>query len=420
MPEQAVLEEKRPVREQSPSCFTVGAAVDSETETGEDFAKPILGAIVCRTGLMRGWGQWVDHAFLDQMCKLGNAAPDGVKAHLDHYSGVGRIVGSYKNYRRKGDVARADFYPDAAAALSPDFTKDPRPWIHQMALTQPQKFGNSIVWCHDWEAEDAFMLKHGGTPVKMGDQIMWVSEKGFKSPDPLNTMNAPHVRIRELMATDIVDETATGAGMFSAAVNYVKKMLGMAPSPAGDKAEDRPAAEATSSAAPEKEKEMTEQEVKAQLEAAEKKGREEYAAKTREIFEAFKDDAAFASKMIQEGKSLLEAKAAYADVLAAKNKELAQANETLKTAALKGAAPAEGALSEAGAQKFAAEASQMTAQGRIVQLPKYEAVKALAVAFQTAHKCDSEAAWRAIFSDPAHRQAISEMRAESRANPGQA
>jgi hypothetical protein len=75
----------------------------------------------------------------------------------------------------------------------------------------PASFGASIVFYRDAQAETLFALANGATAEEDG----WVSWNGFKSPDPDNVLNLPHVRLLSLEAADLVDEPAANPnGMF--------------------------------------------------------------------------------------------------------------------------------------------------------------------------------------------------------------
>jgi len=181
--------------------------------------RKLRGVIVARKGEMIGHQQWADEKFLSDLCDLGNALAarvGGVKSRFGHPSllndALGKVVGSFRNYGRDGELVRADWTGDPAAKLSPVFTKDPVPYILALARETPKKAGLSLVFDRDYAGELGFMLAHGGRPDQSDDVNSTLD--GFKSPDPDNVNNCLHIRIAALHATDFVDEAATGEGIF--------------------------------------------------------------------------------------------------------------------------------------------------------------------------------------------------------------
>jgi hypothetical protein len=84
-----------------------------------------------------------------------------------------------------------------------------------LAENDPEAFGTSIVFEHDYEAEQLFEDEHQ-------EEFTYTNYRGeeskgyrFKSPDPDNVNNYRHVRLSELYAADFVDEPAANPnGLF--------------------------------------------------------------------------------------------------------------------------------------------------------------------------------------------------------------
>lgn len=152
-----------------------------------DIEKRVIhGAVILKTGDARGHGLHIDETTLDQVVALGNAAPDGVKARFGHpgpmADGIGSFLGRWKNFHREGDTVRADLHLSEAA--------DPVKAEHvlKMARLEPDMIGNSV------SIQAAREARRGGVPA---------------------------LRVIALEAVDVVDEPATGAGMFSRLASFL-------------------------------------------------------------------------------------------------------------------------------------------------------------------------------------------------------
>jgi len=88
-------------------------------------------------------------------------------------------------------------------------------YVMDLAEEDPEAAGLSIVFYHDREAEDEFTADHLEEVEYEDHHGRTVKEMRFKSPDPNNENNYPHVRLKELTAADIVDEPAANPeGLF--------------------------------------------------------------------------------------------------------------------------------------------------------------------------------------------------------------
>lgn len=311
--------------------------------SGVDREKRVVnGYAVITRGEALGHGVWIDSDMLDQVVEQGNAAPKGVKSRFTHpglcSDGLGKYLGRARNFRRDGDVVRADLHFSPVTAKSPEFDKDPAEYIMDLAEKDPEAFATSIVYYPDRGAEDRFTADNTD---EHGD---------FISPDEDNARNLPHSRCASLEASDLVDEPAANPGGFfsrgeEAAVNaekFLSWILGesdVAPGPeamgGGDPNRIREfvygflarhnlevipkrAAKAQEAEMPDVQK----PEKGDPMQAA----REQFAANVKALREAFPKDEAFAVQCAADGLSVEQAKAKHADVL---SERLSAAEKTI-------------------------------------------------------------------------------------------
>lgn len=135
----------------------------------------------------------IDDDFLDAVVKKGNKPKKGLRSRYKHpeffEDALGKLIAKYKNFRREGDVVRADFFGLESSKLSPDFLKDPVEYVLSLAKETPEEFGNSIVM--EWDFKED--LPEGGIRVHPFD-----------------------IKLINLEASDIVgDPAATSNGIFS-------------------------------------------------------------------------------------------------------------------------------------------------------------------------------------------------------------
>lgn len=195
-----------------------GKAVDREG--GDNGAGIIRGAAVITRGEALGHGMWIDGVMLQQTHDAIRAAGKrGVKARFTHpglsSDGLGTFLGRYKNPRLDGDVVRADIHFAKSARSTPD--GDLAEYVMQLAESDPEAFGNSIVFRHDFEAEEQFELDNQHEVEETDRRGKPIKRLRFRSPDPNNVKHYPHARLKQLRAIDAVDSPAANpSGMFHA------------------------------------------------------------------------------------------------------------------------------------------------------------------------------------------------------------
>jgi len=153
----------------------------------------IQGVTIARVGPAKGHNGFVDRTFLLQIIDNAASKPAGIKARFGHpnmcSSAMGTYLGRFKNYSYSSESVSADLYIDNTARNTPG--GDLYTYVLDMAENNPDMFGASIVF---EIAESVFLQeKVDGKEV----------EKEY-------------FRLKELRATDIVDEPAATDGLFSA------------------------------------------------------------------------------------------------------------------------------------------------------------------------------------------------------------
>lgn len=159
---------------------------------------------VITRGEALGHRLWVDAEFLQQVADAINQPNKGVKSRFTHPSmsgdGLGRFVGRIMNARVVGDQVLADQHFSQAGHRTTDpGTPDLATYLMDLAETDPEAYGLSIVFAGDELASEDFQIAHS-------------LEGRFQSPDPLNEQNLPHARLAKLHAVDAVDEPAANPG----------------------------------------------------------------------------------------------------------------------------------------------------------------------------------------------------------------
>lgn len=167
--------------------------------------KVLPGVAIVTRGEALGHGSWLDGAFLRQVADAINAAPAGIKSRFAHpllTDGIGTFLGRVKNARVDGDVVRGDLNLFATAHDTPD--GDLAGYVMRLAEEDPTAFGLSISFLRDIDAEGEFLAAN--------------SRRGrFASPDQRNVESYPHVRLKTLLAADVVDQPAANpAGLYAA------------------------------------------------------------------------------------------------------------------------------------------------------------------------------------------------------------
>lgn len=212
----------RPSLRNAPSLFrsqiTRGLKSDSVDREGGDFnAGLIRRTAVITRGEALGHGVWIDATFLDQTNKALNASgTTGIKSHFTHPDasgdGLSSFLGRHKDSTIVGDTVFADAHIAASSHDTPD--GDLGGYVMDRAEEDAESFGQSIAFEHDAEAESQFAIEHGAT-VKVDWMGEYLDFENFESPDPRNTENLPHARLKTLRAVDIVDDPAANPdGLF--------------------------------------------------------------------------------------------------------------------------------------------------------------------------------------------------------------
>ena len=153
----------------------------------------IKGVTVARIGPARGHGGEIDKTFLLQLVEQANLSKAGIKARFGHpnmcSTALGTYLGRFHNYSFNGNAVTADLHLDPSSKTSPNGNLFD--YVITMAETNPDMFGASIAF-----ESDAFDTTE-------------IESEGVKK-----TVNL--FRLKELRATDIVDDPAATNGLFSA------------------------------------------------------------------------------------------------------------------------------------------------------------------------------------------------------------
>lgn len=152
----------------------------------------IRGVTVAQQGPARGHGGEIDKTFLLQLVDQANASKAGIKARFGHpnmcSTALGTYLGRFHNYSFNGESVTADLHLDPSSKTSPNGNLFD--YVLSMAETNPDMFGASIAF-----ESDAFHTAE-------------IESEGTKK-----TVN--YFRLKELRATDIVDDPAATNGLFS-------------------------------------------------------------------------------------------------------------------------------------------------------------------------------------------------------------
>jgi hypothetical protein len=165
----------------------------------------IRGITIARVGPAKGHGGFVDREFLIQLVDNASAKPAGIKARFGHPNmcsqALGTYLGRFKNYSYSGDHVKADLHLDDTAKTTP--SGDLYAYVLNMADKNPDMFGASIVF-------------------EIGESVFLQEEVDGK------TVKNEYFRLKELRATDIVDEPAATDGLFSVRLSGVEALPGIA------------------------------------------------------------------------------------------------------------------------------------------------------------------------------------------------
>lgn len=176
-----------------------------DREGGMYGAGLISGVSLITRGEALGHEMWIDADFLSDVTAALNATPNGIKSRFTHpglsSDGTGQFLGRLTNAHTEGDQVFADLHLSETATKAPD--GDLADYVMTLAEEDPEAFGLSIVFEHNFEAAELHRLEN--------------TENGhFISPDEDNRQNYEHARLRHLRAGDVVDEPAANPnGLFS-------------------------------------------------------------------------------------------------------------------------------------------------------------------------------------------------------------
>jgi hypothetical protein len=152
----------------------------------------IHGVTIAQIGPAKGHGGFIDRTFLLQIVDNAASKTAGIKARFGHPNmcsqALGTYLGRFKNYSYLSDKVKADLYLDDTARSTPG--GDLFTYILDMTEKNPDMFGASIVF----EIADSVFIKEDMD----GKEV----EKEY-------------FRLKDLRATDIVDEPAATDGLFS-------------------------------------------------------------------------------------------------------------------------------------------------------------------------------------------------------------
>lgn len=150
----------------------------------------IEGVAVVTKGVTHDERGEFDDIALDSVVDFGNKTKAGVKSRFGHpnmsSTALGTFLGRMTNFRRDGDIVRADLHIDPTAHETPD--GDLAGYVINLAESDSEAFGSSMVIYWDEEFRDE------------------KAEDGKELP--------PFVRVKKLMSVDIVDDPAANNGLF--------------------------------------------------------------------------------------------------------------------------------------------------------------------------------------------------------------
>lgn len=173
--------------------FLTSPVYDAPATRIDTSAGIIYGVTVAKEGPARGHDGLIDKIFLLQVVELAAQRPQGVKARFGHpnmcATALGTYLGRFHNYAYQAGRVTADLHLDASAKTTPH--GDLFSYVLNMAATNPDMFGASLVF-----ESGAFHQHEAETDGKKTTRR--------------------YFRLKELRATDIVDDPAATDGLFSA------------------------------------------------------------------------------------------------------------------------------------------------------------------------------------------------------------
>lgn len=185
-----------------------GSAARVEREGGKYGAGIIHGVSLITAGEALGHGMWIDETFVAQTAEALAAESNGIKSRWTHPDmsgdGLGKLTSRIMDPVPSADGRQllADQHFLKIGHRSPD--GDLAAYLMDLAEEDPAAYGLSIVFYQDEAASELHRLENTG------------ADGVFRSPDPLNVDNLPHVRLGWLTAADAVDTPAANPdGLFS-------------------------------------------------------------------------------------------------------------------------------------------------------------------------------------------------------------
>ena len=195
-----------------------GADPVIERDGGKFGAGVIRGVSLASVGEALGHEMWLDQTTIEQVTEYAKATGEtGLKARFTHpglsSDGLGRHLGRLFNVRTEGEKSVGDLHFAKSAHDTPD--GDLAEYVMMLTEEDPKAAGLSIVFHHDFEAEDDFSEQHVEEFETEDYRGRKVTRQRFVSPDERNSNNYQHVRLAELRAADVVDEPAANPdGLF--------------------------------------------------------------------------------------------------------------------------------------------------------------------------------------------------------------
>ena len=164
----------------------------------------LRGVAVATKGPALGHDMELDSEFLDSLVMAGNLKSAGIKSRFDHpnasSTSMGSFLGRTKNFRREGDVVRADLHLSDAAKHSPQ--GDLHHYTLKLANDEPDMFGMSIVF----SGTSVEQLDADGNPIEGAPKL---------------------ARLEKFLASDVVDDPAANPdGVFSSEESLAAKLTG--------------------------------------------------------------------------------------------------------------------------------------------------------------------------------------------------
>lgn len=190
-----------------------------DREGGKFGAGIIRGVSLTCVSEAKGHDLYMDAVSIETVRQLADAKGEtGLKCRLGHPNAssdsIGKQCGRLFDFRIEDEKLLCDLHFNKASHKAPDGNL--MEYLCDLIEEDPKAAGLSIVFMHDEKAEMEFMEEHTEEYEFVDNRGRKVTGKRFKSPDPRNENNYPHVRIAELRAGDLVDEPACGDGTFAA------------------------------------------------------------------------------------------------------------------------------------------------------------------------------------------------------------